>query len=111
MRSVTQGGSRARPETRITAIVHDDIDYTVTVQVDENGRLRYGRCQCAFFRMNVLTRGPCAHILVARLAFDAPTTADAQMPVPAGMDDDDDIDDEQDDDTNETDAEDEDIPF
>jgi hypothetical protein len=70
--SVRQGGSRARPTTRISATVHDDIDYSVEVQIDENGRLRYGKCQCAFFRLNTITRGPCAHILAARLAFDTP---------------------------------------
>lgn len=73
IQGVSAGGSNARPVTRINASVHDDIDYTVTVQLDESGRLRYGRCQCAFFRMHTLTRGPCPHILAARLAFDTPT--------------------------------------
>ncbi len=72
---VSADGTNARPVTRISATVHDDSDYTVMVQLDENGRLRFGRCQCAFFRMNTLTRGPCPHILAARLAFDTPTAA------------------------------------
>lgn len=120
--SVRQGGSRARPTTRISAKVHDDIDYAVEVQIDENGRLRYGKCQCAFFRLNTLTRGPCAHILAARLAFDTPTaqvTADADATDETDLDDDtmDETNDEDTDDANDDDedgdetADADDIPF
>jgi hypothetical protein len=115
IQAVRQGGSRVRPETRIFALVHDDIDYAVTVQLDENGRLRYGRCQCTFFRMNTLTRGPCAHILAARLAFDMPADQLADQPADSAenVDDADDLDDDDaaDEAADTTDTADDDMPF
>jgi len=64
----SQGGRR---ETRAAAVVEDDVAYEVSVAVDGNGRLRFGRCECQFFQNNLMSRGPCAHILAARLALDA----------------------------------------
>ncbi len=64
----SQGGRR---ETRAAAVVEDDVAYEVSVAVDGNGRLRFGRCGCQFFQNNLMSRGPCAHILAARLALDA----------------------------------------
>lgn len=90
-----------RVATRVVADVHDDIDYHVTALVDENGRMPFGECQCAFFRLNTMTKGPCAHILATRLAFDAPATiAEATQPalaVVADEEDDDEMDDETED--------------
>ncbi|MBA3822730.1 MAG: hypothetical protein H0X24_02355 [Ktedonobacterales bacterium] len=85
VRGVTSSGA----STKVLALVHADIDYTVTVGIDENGRLRYGKCQCTFFRMNRMSRGPCEHILATRLAFDTPSPSD---PVGATATDDDDWD-------------------
>ncbi len=64
----SQGG---RQETRATAVVEDEAAHEVAVAVDGNGRLRFGRCTCPFFQNNLMSRGPCAHILAARLALDA----------------------------------------
>jgi hypothetical protein len=69
-----------RRETHAVADVRDDADYEVTVAVDETGHLRFGRCGCPFFQHNLMSRGPCVHILAARLALDA---ASAQAPVVA----------------------------
>ena len=107
VRAVSGSGAN----TRVLATVHDDIDYTVTVQIDEGGRLRYGKCQCTFFQMNLLTRGPCEHILATRLAFDTPDPAQQVIATTNAEDDeeweDDDEAAEEDEDEDDTD----DIPF
>jgi hypothetical protein len=64
-----------RRETRATARVEDDAPYEATVSVDESGRVRFGRCTCKFFRENMMSRGPCEHILAARLALEAALAA------------------------------------
>ena len=85
---VGRGGAR-RIQTRVVATVHDDIDYSVTVLIDENGRMRFGSCQCAFFQLNNMSKGPCEHILATRLAFDSPATvAEATQTIMADEDDD-----------------------
>jgi hypothetical protein len=69
-----------RRETKVQATVTDGgRTYEVTVAVDESGRLRFGRCQCEFFERNLMSRGPCVHIMAARLAL--PETA---RPEPTG---------------------------
>jgi hypothetical protein len=69
-----------RQETRAEAAVTEgDATYAVSIRVDGVGRLRFGRCQCAFFERNMMARGPCAHIMAARLALDA-----APAPAAAG---------------------------
>jgi SWIM zinc finger len=65
-------------ETRAVTTVDDDATYEVTVAVDDSGRLRFGRCGCQFFQDNLLSRGPCAHIMAARLALDDATATAAQ---------------------------------
>ncbi len=40
----------------------------VEVVVNDGGRMIFGRCGCAFFRENLLNRGPCAHLLALFLA-------------------------------------------
>jgi hypothetical protein len=61
-----------RQETRADArVTEGDATYEVSVRVDGVGRLRFGRCQCPFFERNMMSRGPCAHIMAARLALDA----------------------------------------
>ncbi len=72
---------KGRKETRAEAAINDDNVYEVTVAVDETGRVRFGRCGCPFFENNLMSRGPCTHILAARLALEAST---AQQPFPAG---------------------------
>ncbi len=58
-------------ETRATASVQDgDVAYSVVVAVDDDGQIRFGQCQCRFFTNNILSRGPCEHILAARFALD-----------------------------------------
>jgi len=66
-------------ETRARAKVDDDAPYEATVSVDTTGRVRFGRCTCKFFADNLMSRGPCAHILSARLALEA---ARAAKPAP-----------------------------
>lgn len=62
---------KRRRETRATAAIDDGASYEVTVSVDDTGRVRFGRCSCKFFADNMLSRGPCEHILAARLALEA----------------------------------------
>jgi SWIM zinc finger len=62
-----------RRETRVRARVTDGETHEVTVSVDLDGRLRFGRCTCAFFQHHLMSRGPCEHIQAARLQFDRQT--------------------------------------
>jgi hypothetical protein len=100
-----RGGERS--ETRVSAVVHDgDEEYAVSVSLDDSGRLRFGRCECAFFQANLMAKGPCAHILASRLAFDAQdhVAAPSRSRVGVAVGDDDDDDDFEEEDE-------EDIPF
>jgi hypothetical protein len=63
-----------RHETKAQAkVTEEGRTYEVTVAVDGSGRLRFGRCQCEFFERNLMSRGPCVHIMAVRLAL--PETA------------------------------------
>lgn len=42
--------------------------YTVRLDIDADARLSAGQCECNFFQQNQLRRGPCAHMLAARMA-------------------------------------------
>lgn len=65
------GRQEIRPETKTMATVADGEDqYQVIASVDDNGRLRFGRCQCDFFDTHLMSRGPCEHILATRLAME-----------------------------------------
>jgi hypothetical protein len=66
---------KGRRETRATATVEDGEPYEATVSVDDTGRVRFGRCGCKFFVDNMMSRGPCEHILAARLALEAASAA------------------------------------
>jgi SWIM zinc finger len=57
-------------EVRLEGVVHDTVDYQVQISIDDNGRLRFGRCTCPFFQASLMSKGPCAHILAVRLAYD-----------------------------------------
>jgi predicted nucleic acid-binding Zn finger protein len=59
-----------RRETRAEARVTDGQVYDVLVSVDSTGRLRFGRCECPFFQNNLLSRGPCEHLLAVTLALE-----------------------------------------
>jgi predicted nucleic acid-binding Zn finger protein len=52
----------------LAEVAADGTTYDVLVAVDRDGRIRFAQCQCAFFQDNILSRGPCAHILAARFA-------------------------------------------
>ncbi|HKB46825.1 MAG TPA: SWIM zinc finger family protein, partial [Ktedonobacterales bacterium] len=83
LRSVSAPGPDAswRRETRVEAAVTEGgATYEVSVRVDDTGRVRFGRCQCPFFERNLMSRGPCAHIMAARLALDAATATPAGAP-------------------------------
>jgi SWIM zinc finger len=59
-----------RPETRALASVSEEAIYDVLVSVDATGRLRFGRCTCPFFQNNLMSRGPCEHILATCYALE-----------------------------------------
>ena len=88
LKSVTepQPGQPGRKETRAVAEVDDPAEKNspleVIAAVDGGGRLRFGRCECAFFGDNLMSRGPCAHILAARFALDARGVPVADWPQP-----------------------------
>jgi len=60
-----------RRETRAEARVTDGQVYDVLVSVDSTGRLRFGRCGCPFFQNNLLSRGPCEHLLAVTFVLEA----------------------------------------
>jgi hypothetical protein len=61
-----------RREMRIDADFTDgDEHYHAFASVDDNGKLRFGQCECAFFQAYIMSRGPCEHILAARLLVDS----------------------------------------
>jgi hypothetical protein len=78
-----------RRETRAEATVREgeagtETSYAVRVSVDDSGRLRFGRCECAFFQQHIMSRGPCVHIMAARMALD--TALPASAPARGGVD-------------------------
>jgi hypothetical protein len=84
LRSVTlpEQAQDHRRETKALGVVRDgESEYEVTVSVDESGRLRFGRCQCPFFARNMMSRGPCVHIMAARLALEAAHPTNATEPI------------------------------
>lgn len=67
----TMGRQAKRPETKATGIVQDgDKRHQVIASIDDNGKLRFGRCQCEFFDTYLMAKGPCEHILALRLAME-----------------------------------------
>jgi len=40
------------------------------VIIDKDLKIVDGKCTCSYYNMNKMTKGPCAHILALRLAFD-----------------------------------------
>jgi SWIM zinc finger len=68
----------------------------VELVVNDNGRLIFGRCGCAFFREHLLAKGPCEHLLALFRFSDATrqdlpsSTASNTQPAEDGIDDDDD---------------------
>lgn len=84
------------PEGRMTRkIVHHDWRVLgkagdaegVEIVIDDNGRIIFGRCPCAFFQEHLLSQGPCEHMLALYQASDsfradrpASTEADPQEP-------------------------------
>ncbi|HKD77547.1 MAG TPA: SWIM zinc finger family protein, partial [Ktedonobacterales bacterium] len=106
--TVTKGRYK---ETTVTARVTDGTtERDVTVSISEDGRIRFGRCDCPFFEANLLARGPCEHILAVRLAAEAaPTTSEsASVATNAATSDDDDESDEVDEDEDDDESDDED---
>lgn len=76
LRTITLPDQDQRHETRAIATVADEATtYEVTASIDETGRLRFGRCGCLFFQHNLMSRGPCAHIMATRLALETATAA------------------------------------
>jgi hypothetical protein len=69
---LTAGPSELRKrEMRATATVDDsEKALNVVLALDTEGQIRFGQCQCKFFADNIMSRGPCEHILATRLAFE-----------------------------------------
>jgi hypothetical protein len=60
-----------RREIRSVALVADGAEnHNILLAVDDEGRIRFGQCQCQFFKDNIMSRGPCEHILAVRTAYD-----------------------------------------
>ena len=59
-----------RREHKAVARVRDGGEQTAVAAIDLDGRLRFGQCSCDFFQRNIMSRGPCEHILAARLLLD-----------------------------------------
>lgn len=55
-------------KTDITAVVNNDFKTSVSINTDLN--IIDGKCTCDYYYNNKMTKGPCAHILATRLAFD-----------------------------------------
>ena len=82
LRSVTppEESVDQRHETKALATVTEgESVYEVTVAVDGSGRLRFGRCQCEFFESNLMSRGPCVHIMATRLAVETALPEHTQL--------------------------------
>jgi hypothetical protein len=62
------GGGRR--EHKALARVRDGGEHRAVAAIDLDGRLRFGQCSCDFFQRNLMSRGPCEHILAARLLLD-----------------------------------------
>jgi hypothetical protein len=77
LRAITPPEHRddGRRETRAEAQVTDGQVYDTLVSVDSTGRLRFGRCGCPFFQNNLLSRGPCEHLLAVSMALEAAQAA------------------------------------
>jgi hypothetical protein len=55
----------------------------VEVVLSESGRILFGTCGCAFFRENLLNRGPCEHILALALGGGTPREGEPVVPAEA----------------------------
>ena len=45
-------------------------DYNAEVSIDKDLKIIDGKCNCSDYYQNKMTKGPCAHILALRLAYD-----------------------------------------
>jgi len=69
-----------RHEYQATATVSDDGgELEVYIAIDQEGRLRFGRCECPFFKDNIMSRGPCEHIQAARMALENTLREEGQV--------------------------------
>jgi hypothetical protein len=55
-----------RREREVVGVTNDGL--AVRVRCDDEGRLVSGRCACDFFRENLMSRGPCVHMLALLVA-------------------------------------------
>lgn len=62
-----------------------DRNHAVQLPLDADGKLGQARCDCDYFVRNKLYRGPCSHILAARLAAEQRTRRSASAPVERDM--------------------------
>ncbi|MFW5720121.1 MAG: SWIM zinc finger family protein [Candidatus Dojkabacteria bacterium] len=53
----------------LNALVKDNHEYTTTVLLDEDEGIADARCTCNFFQQNKLHKGPCPHILAAKMKY------------------------------------------
>lgn len=57
-----------RDKTEVTSLVSDK--YNVSVFINNDLKIIDGKCTCNNYYTNKMTKGPCAHILATRIAFD-----------------------------------------
>ncbi len=68
LHSVAPSDTRPK-EIKILATVTDGgKEFDPLVAVDHDSRIRFAQCTCEFFKTNLMSRGPCEHILAARFA-------------------------------------------
>jgi predicted nucleic acid-binding Zn finger protein len=68
LHSVGQSDTRPR-EIKILATVRDgEREFDPLVAIDRDSRIRFAQCTCDFFKTNLMSLGPCEHILAARFA-------------------------------------------
>ncbi|MBA6316463.1 SWIM zinc finger family protein [Cellulophaga baltica] len=52
----------------VTAVVSNS--FKTTVVINKDLQITDGRCNCNYYYMNKMTKGPCEHILATRISFD-----------------------------------------
>jgi hypothetical protein len=57
----------------------------VEIVIDDHGRVIFGKCPCAFFEENLLSRGPCEHMIALHRASE-PRRQDLPSSFPASDD-------------------------
>lgn len=69
LHSVMQSDTREKEWKTLAEVQDGDQLYNVLVAVDKHDlAIKFAQCECKFFRENIMSRGPCEHILATRFA-------------------------------------------